>query len=328
MSEREPKTVSGDQLAKPKPPPDTARSHWNQTLSNWDKSRRKFWYDHPQALKFYRDLIAPADAPLGRKPISCFLEAEFPERHFERGISIGCGTAGKEIALLKQDVVGHFDLYEISDVAAEQGQTNAEKAGVGDRIRYSLSDPEAPDELHDNTYDLVHWDNALHHMPSADAAVGMSKRIVRPGGLFVMDDYVGPTRFQIPDEVYATAQEMRSRLPQRYIVNNTADKDRFPLIPRPPRIPVEKMIASDPSEMADSADILPAITRHMPDARVIPTGGIAYVLALRPLFGNFDEHDPEDTQLLREFLEEDVRYTKEHPQHTFHAFAWWLKPDD
>ena len=305
----------------------TARSHWNQTLRDWDKTRRVYWYDHPQVLRFYRDLIVPVDAPLNQKPIFCFLWQRHPGRRFERGISIGCGTAGKEITLLRDGVVGHFDLYEVSDVAADQGKVNAEKSGVAERIQYFLSDALGPQGPQDNMYDLVHWDNSLHHMSSADAAVALSKRILRPGGLFVMDDYVGPTRFQIPDDIYATALEMRSRLPERYHVNNTADKDRFPLIPRPPRIPVEKMIASDPSEMADSADILPAIARHMPEAQVINTGGIAYVLALRPLFGNFDENSPEDSALLREFLEEDVRYTKEHPENTFHAFAWWVKPD-
>jgi hypothetical protein len=162
-------------------------------------------------------------------------------------------------------------------------------------------------------------------MPSADQAIAFSRLLLRPGGLFVMDDYVGPTRFQVSEPVYQAAQEIRSRLPEKYLANNTESKDRYPLLPNCPRITTQRMIETDPSEMADSESILPAIQKHMPEAQIVRTGGLVYILALRPLFGNFDENDPADTELLSQLLEEDRNYALDHPHHTFHAFAWWQK---
>jgi hypothetical protein len=43
---------------------------------------------------------------------------------------------------------------------------------------------------------------------------------------------------------------------------------------------VEQMIAMDPTEAADSSNILPAIAQSFPDAEVIPTGGAIYVIGL------------------------------------------------
>ena len=64
-------------------------------------------------------------------------------------------------------------------------------------------------------YDLVYWDNSLHHMFNADAAVAWSRGVLRPGGWFLMTDFVGANRFRWSDETYALVDLIRGSLPDR-----------------------------------------------------------------------------------------------------------------
>lgn len=301
------------------------RGYWNARERS-ARPRRLYWYHHPQALAHYRGLVSRAPAPAGTKPIQCWLSEHFSGRRFERGLSVGCGAGHKELALMKAGIVGRFDLFELSDAVIATGRCAAIAEGLAERARFRCEDIFARPALPEGEYDLVHWDNALHHMFDTAAALAASVRALRPGGLLVIDDYVGPSHMQVPDRLHAVAQPIRAALPERYLANNTADAARFPLLPRCPRIPREAMIAADPSEMADSAAILPAARRLLPGATVIPTGGILYFFGLRPLFGNFDEHDPYDRDLLADLLAFDADWTRAHPADTFHAFIAWQKP--
>ena len=302
------------------------QTYWNNRNTTHDPSRWLFWYQHPQALAHYRRLVSPIQAPVWHKPLHCYLTEHYPQRRFERGLSIGCGAAYKELLLLDDDVVGVFDLFELSDAVIAAGCRAAAEAGLAARARFHHEDifglPEAPEGV----YDLVHWDNSLHHMFSVDQAIAFSARALKPGGVLVIDDYVGPSYMQVSERVYAVADKTRSALPEKYLVNNTRAQERFPLIPKSPRIPVQHFLDSDPSEMADSGNILAAARRHLPGVTIIPTGGILFFLGLRPLFGNFDETDPTDHTLLEELLAWDHYWTLRNPDDTFHAFLCWKKP--
>ncbi len=61
----------------------------------------------------------------------------------------------------------------------------------------------------------------------------------------------------------------------------------------------DKLAAADPTECADSADILPAVRRHFPAAWIKPTGGAIYHSALHNVIVNFTD---EDTPLLELML--------------------------
>ena len=56
----------------------------------------------------------------------------------------------------------------------------------------------------------------------------------------------------------------------------------------------------DPTEAADSANILPAIRDYFPMASLTLTGGVIYHLALNDVIANFTEAD--DLQLLQSLL--------------------------
>jgi SAM-dependent methyltransferase len=206
-------------------------------------------------------------------------------RTFSRAVSVGCGNAHHEIQLLRSGVVENFDLFEITEARAEQARARADAMGVGDRAHVmtvdAFSRPVEP------AYDLVYWKDALHHMFDARAAVRWSLDVLVPGGVFFMNEFVGPTLMQYSDRQLDLAERIRAALPERYLLNPHQEGSPVPL--RRARPDLERMKAIDPSECADSGNILPALRELFPDATVIPTGGIGYFLALNDILANFDE---------------------------------------
>lgn len=221
---------------------------------------------------------------------------------FSKGISVGCGNARKEIALLREGIVRSFVLFELSDIAIKQGKELALKEGFQDRTEFILGD--AFDIIQEEeSFDFVHWNNSLHHMLDVEKALRWSRWVCKKGGMFYMDDYVGPNRFQWPEKFLAIASAIREPLPQRYLLRcpygSLVLRYLFAHLPLPSRIKYQPrklqrpdlntFIFDDPSEAADSERILLCLKQYFPDAEIILTGGVIYFLALSGILQNFDE---------------------------------------
>ena len=86
--------------------------------------------------------------------------------------------------------------------------------------------------------------------------------------------------------------------------------------------PLQSVIATDPTEAADSKNIIPALNQifsHSLD--LIPTGGLAYLVCLDELFENF--RSPEDINKLQNLLDIDAAWGRE--RETAYAVAFALK---
>ena len=224
------------------------------------------------------------------------IAARMPEGGFTRGISVGCGVAAKEITLLSENIVERFDLFEVSEERIEIASRLARRHGVRDRIEFHAIDPfSAPIEA---AYDLVYWNNALHHMFDAADAIAWSYNSLKPGGTFAMDDFVGAARFQWSPFELDIASRVRELLPERLLADPYRESGL--LDRRLHRPDLDAFIAADPSEAADSDKILDGIRLVFPNAEIILTGGVVYHLALNDVLANFD--DEQDAALLQSLL--------------------------
>lgn len=213
-----------------------------------------------------------------------------------RAISVGSGNGGKEMGLLSAGIVGSFDCFEAGAGAVDQGRKLAALMGLTDQLRLHHANAFTTDVPGD--YDLVYWNNALHHMPDSAAAVTWSRERLRPGGVFAMDDYVGASRFQHSPGLMIWTNRMLSLLPDRLLRD---DRDPARLVPRAlSLIDVAALIAIDPTEAVDSFPILPAVSAVFPGAEIIPTGGALYFVGLNNAFHNF--RSDEDLRLLDALL--------------------------
>jgi hypothetical protein len=274
--------------------------------SFWDKVRadaaaiipRSAWWNDPPTLRHINRIVCgePVDgAHVGfTRRLGQMLQSQGIAK--PRAISVGSGSGGKELAVLRSGAVYSFDCYEVSSNAVESGRGMAAQQGVSDRLFFHNMSPFSGEV--GTEYDVVYWNNALHHMSDTVAAVEWSRSRLRAGGVFAMDDYVGASRFQHTSELIEWARRIRALLPDR-LLRTSADPNI--LIPRdvPLHDPVA-IAAADPTEAVDSGNILKGIRRTFQAPEIIPTGGAAYFIALHDAFHNFEGDD--DSRLLDALL--------------------------
>ena len=138
-----------------------------------------------------------------------------PGDRYGVGISVGCGNGSKEIALVRDGVVGRMLGYDLAAARIAKARAKAQDLGFADRIEFRQADAFA---LHPGPeFDLVYWNNALHHMFDVPAALAWSRDVLKPGGLLLIDDFVGPSRMRFDDETLAFANAVRGLLPERLL---------------------------------------------------------------------------------------------------------------
>jgi SAM-dependent methyltransferase len=237
------------------------------------------------------------------KPVDGFskglqLELKRKARVFEHGVSAGCGNGTKEFELMKEGIVKRFTLFELSTERVKQARQKAESLGLLDRVEIIQEDC----FLHKfkEKVDLVHWNNSLHHMLDTKKAVKWSYEILSPGGVFYMDDFVGPNRFQWSDEALKLGTKIRRVLPKGFL-RNPYRKGRY--LPRKLTRPnARRLKDSDPSEAADSSNIIQSIKEYFPNAKIKLTGGLIYHATLNDILYNISESDEKDKAILELLL--------------------------
>jgi SAM-dependent methyltransferase len=229
---------------------------------------------------------------------------------------VGGGTGFKERNVIQSGLVQHFTLFELSSIAVEKGREQAAEAGLADQMTFRMEDGLAA-EQREGVYDLVYWNNSLHHMFDVKAALEWSWRVLREGGVLLMDDFVGPTRMQWSDQLLAINTSVRQALPPHYLRNPFRPDQMLPTAVG--RSTPAAIMAVDPSECADSVNILPELTRIFPESWVKKTGGGIYHLGLNDVLHNIVA--AQDYDLLEKLLEIDDQCSEAGETHYAVAIA-------
>jgi SAM-dependent methyltransferase len=261
----------------------TVDAHWSSQYSGADHIVSRWWQ--------CERIVQHVNRRICGRPLSDVLSGlrewivkEFSDRlPLRAGISVGCGQGAAELAMIQSEIVKNFDLFELSSYAVDSGRQAAEAAGLANNMRFRLGDAFSVCERREH-YDIVLWQQSLHHMPDVDAALRWSRAVLRPDGILVMHEYVGPTRFQFREEVLIANSEFRRSLPEKLLSNPWAPGTKISAEVVNPDL--DELIATDPSEGMDSGRILQCLFEYFPNAKVRLTGGIIYHLGLNDILHN------------------------------------------
>ena len=176
------------------------------------------WWEGPRIVRHVNERICGVAVDGLGAAAAILLKQHLPGRVYPNAISVGCGEGVKEMALVQTGLIGNFHLYEIAEARVEQDQVLAERLGIADQITFRTSN--AFDIQERDSFDLVHWDHALHHMLDVNKAVTWSREMLKVGGVFYMDDFVGPSRMQWSNRTLRFACMVRRALPERYLKNH------------------------------------------------------------------------------------------------------------
>lgn len=268
----------------------------SKVAAHWDSVKRPRgtkWWENDLIIRHINRIVSGADRPGMSAGAAHWLKEKTGGRTFRHGVSVGCGSGGKEMALVEKGVVERFTLFELSPERIRKGRALAKKKGLEDKVQFVLGD--AFDSESRGRYDFVHWNNALHHMFDVEQAVNWSAAALEEGGYFFMDDFVGPARFQWGEATLELGARIRTALPERY--RRIANSDK--LLPAKPASPDRKrLVEKDPSEAVQSEKIIAALFEAFDKVEVRRTGGAVYNVAINNMIHNFDLNDDKDRALM------------------------------
>ena len=116
-----------------------------------------------------------------------------------RVLVLGCGEGWLERALAAFPFVSHIDAV---DFAADAVARARELAHGTAKIDYGVVDLNR-DELPRDAYDCVIAHSILHHVADLEHAYAQIERAMRRDATLIVNEYVGPNRFQFSDDVLA-----------------------------------------------------------------------------------------------------------------------------
>lgn len=275
-----------------------AGKYWDQQLEKL-KNRpvmRTRWWDDDTTKRHINSLVCDIDSSEMHFAFHQRINHFFEGKRSLKALSVGCGAGTKEMWLMQMIDVERFDLFDISAENLKLGREEAIRQNFVDKV--NLREEDAFAAKLDDDYDLVYWNNALHHMPDVKRAIMWSRDRLKEGGLFAMDDFIGPDRFQWTDANLQWSKRVRASLPERLLQNPYEPGNAVPIeVVRPT---IADMIATDPSEAVDSGRIVECLKAAFPSIEIIPTGGALYHLALNDIFNNFNTED--ELAILRQIL--------------------------
>ncbi|GAA4499797.1 class I SAM-dependent methyltransferase [Hymenobacter ginsengisoli] len=231
--------------------------------------------------------------------------------------SLGSGSCSHELAFARHS---EFELVECVDITPALLGAAAERAAAEGlyNMRFELRDvnrqawPTA-------AYDVVLFHSALHHFRRVPALVAHVRQALRPGGLLILNDYVGPNRLQWTAAQLAAANELLAQLPTSYRRYKSGQfKSR---ITGPGRL---RMRLADPSEAVESEYILPAVRGQFRVLEEKAVGGNLLALVLKDIAHHFLADDPTTQQLLASLFAAEDAFLAEHPSDLL--FGVYQKP--
>ena len=292
------------------------------------------FFGFPPALRYTQALIGgDPDRDCYQWTIDAYLQGRLP---VERALSLACGHGHVERLLAERGV---FELclgLDLAPAAIEEARRLAAEGGHGG-LQYEVADINRL-ELESNSFDLVLAVGALHHMSELAHVIEEVHRALKPGGLLVANEYVGPDRWQvtprqyelinaaihlIPPDLRERREEnywpgwlwpltkleprlARSRLnllaPVHALRRLLGRRHAFGRLYDPP--PAWYWRLRDPSEGVHASRILSLIEQRFDEVDVRPyNGSILYFALDQAFFRRYDESDPRHRRTLELLFE-------------------------
>jgi SAM-dependent methyltransferase len=253
-----------------------------------------YWLAHPSVRARINALASGNPAKDGYDRLTELLvsrESALPLNH-----SVCIGSGGLERDLSSRGLVWQVDVYDSNAAGVAQGEHQARQLGLS-RVRYHLADTGEID-LPPHSVDAVFAHSAVHDVEQLEVLFATVQRILRPGGIFHLHEYVGPSRFQWSDEQLQLANAFLDGLPD-YLRRTPSGEPKAAL--RRPTI--EDVVAVDPRGAVRSAELLPVLQRHFDVVEMRPLGGGLAHLALGGIAQNFDPDSPDDAGYLQRLFD-------------------------
>lgn len=262
----------------------------------WQQQRDSIrnWYEIPQVQLRQNKLIT------GKEDESTFtyVARQFFTSNALSAVSLGCGTGSREIAWADtgrfKRIIG-IDASEerIKDAKRKLLQSafgNVIEFVAGDVLHYPL-DPES--------YDVVIAEGILHHLTPLEHILDRILLCLKPKGLLIVNEYVGPNRFQWTKKQVHFCNALLSIIPEE-IKTYRGTSIRKSRIFRPGTL---SMLIYDPSEAVESSRIMEILQKKFTILERKDYGGTILHPLLKDISHHFVEMAPAKEKILHFLFE-------------------------
>jgi SAM-dependent methyltransferase len=220
-----------------------------------------------------------------------FLDRYFSRRsggykQVDRVLTMGCGHGDFERGMAKYNFSRIHEAVDISSNAVAEAARLAAADGLT-HIHYRQADLNTI-ELAPCTYDVIFGISSVHHVSELRRLFHQVAVALKPGGLFLLDEFIGPDKFQWTDVQLAAINEQIEALPAelKTSVHDGSQKGAIW------RLTIEQMDAIDPSEAVRSSEIKRLLPEYFDVLEFNGYGGSLLHMLLEGITGNFAENDP------------------------------------
>lgn len=185
--------------------------YWNQQQA-WQVGRGLHWTEVSAVL---RRLNVKVSGDPKTDWITYTLNTHLAGRlPLERCLSLGCGRGWLERQLAGMGAFEACDAYDVAPDSIDEARQLAAAQGY-QHIHYAVADINHL-ELPAQAYDMVWVSGAIHHFERLEHVCAQIQQGLKPQGLLVLNEYVGPSRFQFPVRQREVLQAALTLLPRRY----------------------------------------------------------------------------------------------------------------
>ena len=280
-----------------KDPTETVARFWSQRHQDLDADAHDNFLAHPLvqtyiSLRAFGSSIGHVEAAIHA--------VESHTRPGSRILSLGCGMAPKEQAIARalpdREILG----IDIAAETVERAREQAHGAGLSNlQMRVGNFNQLQELDLQPGSLEMILGLGAIHHVENLEGLWAAARRWLRPGGVVMAQEYIGPNRFQWTDaQIEAGSNALAEIVPDEHKVHHD----------QVCRVPPEEIAALDPSEAVRSAEILStAESAGLACEAYVSAGGALLQPVLMNQIHTFDPQDWSHNLILMRLFEAEDR---------------------
>ncbi len=233
--------------------------------------------------------------------INYVVEKYFTKRNnAEIMLSVGCGDGELERHISSLNV---FDRIEAVDLSHERIKKATELALENNfqNIDYFIRNVEK-DGLIGKKYDAIFYNSSLHHFNNIDNLILETAKLLKPDGVLIINEYVGPNRLMYSEKEKEIIQSVFDKIPKKYRTS-LAKENYGEVLNSVSFFDPREVEMTDPSEAVNSEAILPTINKYFQIIENNTIGGTLLHVVLQNIAGHFHEEDKESMAVLNFLFE-------------------------
>jgi SAM-dependent methyltransferase len=236
-------------------PLERTAAHWGEEAGTWAVGLGRNWFEVAAVQARINRLVSGrADVDLYGWLVE-YLAGRGLSLPFGRVLTLGCGAGDLERGLHGLGFARRYEGIDVAAAAIERARAAAAELPDAD-IHYTVADINTL-ALPEAAYDVIFCPMSAHHFAALEAVFGAVRRALKPGGVFVLNEYIGPRQFQWPAHQVGLVDLLLRHLPERWVRMGDGGLRRGFTAPT-----VAEVEAVDPTEAIRSDEILPVLARE------------------------------------------------------------------